>query len=169
MYCKLISPAQENRLITIAHILIETVRLETTFTDTMWIMLCCMWALEEAYGIYIVDMRILDILERNTSLKVLAASWRAAYIQFIEVGKTKKKSEGVLPFLWSWESSPQLERLFVSLTLMSKASTFLLRGTFSSRFRPLPRASITSTTMLLFLEIPITGSLRPFMKRFSFA
>lgn len=86
-------------MIKIANIITENVQCEATFTDIMQSLLRFAKAFEKDWGLYLVNARILGIVEDVMSSSFLATNSRVTNKRYITNDKMMTENKGMLPLL----------------------------------------------------------------------
>lgn len=124
---KPVSPAQAIKLSKQGNISAAIVRSKATFTDTMSGLLSYAQAYENDCCVRVVEVHIMNIVEAMKSLNFLAGNSRVTYTRYISLEKMMMVHQGMLPLLLKLGKTHRQQKLLVSHSLMTKASTFLLR------------------------------------------
>lgn len=93
-------PAEAITMSKIANISTVIQRHKVTFADTMPSLLSYVSALEEDYGVRVVDVHMKNIVEDMISSNFLEASPRAIYMVSITVSEKMIRHQSVLRLLW---------------------------------------------------------------------
>lgn len=143
-------------------------RLKITLTDTMQILLRYARAFQEDYSVWLVDMRLVHLVENMMSSNFLAADYGGTYMRYIIVFGIMLKHRGDLRLLSEQHGRYRQRRLLASHTLMDQARTFKLRRTSSSLFSPLKCSSKNAKGQLYSRRSSPTYSTGRFLVSFTF-
>lgn len=92
---------------------------------------------QENFGVNLVGVRIVNIVEDTMSSKFLAAYFRAIYIRYTIVGKILTKHLGVLSHFLMLKMHPSAMKSLFWTHLVDLGLYIFLRTAFFSSFRPL--------------------------------